>query len=672
MKCMINDLDVNMIEERQGILVHDFQTAESSDESIVLRMELTLAAYDTVSYFAQMQDYDPAGMKGIAFPSGANRLQCMSVKDPRHLRDGGMFVVVRYTDKAYMVLLPMSGLLAMSWFAGSENGLELRCGTFGRVPLEGEVPLLAWAMRESPYAAAREAWRMALEHPLMKDATPWRWRKYYPEVFEYLGWCSWEEYRKDINEHILSEAVDKIEESSVPIRFVLIDDGYLSHRNDQLTAFEPDADRFPNGWKPLLARRSKRGIRWMGLWQDFNGYWRGVAPENNLGPINEHLIECMTKFRKLPEPIAVKMPRPGQLHSDMFYRAMVRSATDVGFDFLKVDDQAQNIRDYSGSCNVAAKAVENQLALESACAIHGYGLINCMAHNPACVFHTRRSVVTRCSEDYLKGDLPRARRHLHNSYQNMIYFGHTVWGDHDMYHSCDEVAGGIMARSKAVSGGPVYLSDSPDKFVMDNIMPLCDADGKLYRPLAPASALPESVFLDPFVGGAAFRVIAPMANGAAVVINYNLTEPECGVTGYVSARDYSNADVLLQKRVWPEMSDEGVVFYDWHEQSVKEGEGIEKQMDDFSDWMVFLLPVRKGWALVGRVEKYLSPATCELLSVRENEMLLRLAEPGPLRVWRRDGDVSCAEGDCIDLGDGQWEIRPTTVYNDTVLRLVVS
>jgi hypothetical protein len=410
----------------------------------------------------------------------------------------------------------------------------------------------------------------------------------------------------------------------------------------------------------------------MGLWQNFNGYWRGVAPENELGSLNDHLGECAVKFRKRPEKMLTKMPQPGQLHSDALYRAMVRAATDAGFDFLKVDDQAQNIRDYGGSCNVAAKAVENQLALEAACTMHGYGLINCMAHNPACVFHTRRSAVTRCSEDYLKGDLPRARRHLHNSFQNMIYFGHTVWGDHDMFHSCDHIAGGIMARSKAVSGGPVYLSDSPDRFVAENILPLCNSEGKLYRPLAPAAPTPESVLLDPFAGKEPYRVIAPLVNDAALIINYNLTEPRQEVTAFVKAEDYRHAEVLLQNRTWPQLPEEGVIFYDWHEKTVTAAKRIEKGMDGFSDWMVFLLPIRQGWALIGSVDKYLPPATCELLSVNESEMLLRLAEPGPVRVWRREGKVTCADGHCKMMDDGLWEMTPSEKWNDAIVRLKVS
>jgi hypothetical protein len=121
-----------------------------------------------------------------------------------------------------------------------------------------------------------------------------------------------------------------------------------------------------------------------------------------------------------------------------------------------------------------------------------------------------------------------------------------MWGDHDMFHSNDPVSGKVMAISKAVSGGPVYLSDNPKDFVAHNVRPLCDEDGRLLRPLAPACATPESLFIDPFAEAKAFRAIAPLPGGAAALVAYNLTEPSRPVTAWVEPADHASAGVLLQ------------------------------------------------------------------------------------------------------------------------------
>ncbi len=180
----------------------------------------------------------------------------------------------------------------------------------------------------------------------------------------------------------------------------------------------------------------------MGLWLNFNGYWRGVHPENALGALNEHL---------LPNKTGSLLPRADFLSSVAFYDALIGAARTAGFDFVKVDNQANNLGMYRGLDHPVRCAVHNQQALEAACARHMDGLINCMAHGPASLFNTRISSVTRCSEDYLVGDAGRARRHLHNSYANIPWLGQTVWGDHDMFHSNDPASGRMMAVSKALS-----------------------------------------------------------------------------------------------------------------------------------------------------------------------------------------------------------------------------
>ena len=45
-------------------------------------------------------------------------------------------------------------------------------------------------------------------------------------------------------------------------------------------------------------------------------------------------------------------------------------------------------------------------------------------------------------------------------------------------------------------------------------------------------------------------------------------------------------------------------------------------------------PIRRGWAVVGRTDKFLSPAAVEVVSVSENELTIRMVESGPLAVWR--------------------------------------
>jgi hypothetical protein len=329
--------------------------------------------------------------------------------------------------------------------------------------------------------------------------------------------------------------------------------------------------------------------------------------------------------------------------------------------------------------NAVASAAENSQALETACAHHTDGLINCMAHNAVCAFNTRSSVVTRCSEDYKLNDAWRAKAHLHNSYQNILWLGHTVWGDHDMFHSCDTFAGGIMARSKAISGGPVYLSDLPSEFRPEVVGPLCFADGRLLRPLAPAAPLPDSAFVDPFVGGEAYRAVAPLPNAAAALACYNLTEPTVPVDVRVTGEEYAHAGAMLQgpdAGAW-ERPAEGLVIYDVKRSvALAPGEAFEATLAEFDDELLLLLPVLAGWAVVGRCDKYLPPGGVEVIDAAGGELIVRMLETGPLAVWSVGGEVSCDTGEAIreqgaapQSGPSLWRVDLPVGEADVVVRL---
>ncbi len=174
--------------------------------------------------------------------------------------------------------------------------------------------------------------------------------------------------------------------------------------------------------------------------------------------------------------------------------------------------------------------------------------------------------------------------------------------------------------------------------------------------------------IDPFAEPRPFRAIAPLPNDAAVVLSYNLTEPEQSVTAWVSQDDYAQAGGLLQGRGWPP-SAEGVLLYDWDAGRATPDERIEKKFDGFEDWLVLLCPIRQGWAVVGLVDKFLSPAGVEVLDDSEGELVLRLGEAKPIRIWRRDGEVSCETARAEPRGEGVWELTPQIRDDGQILRI---
>lgn len=633
----------------------------------VFRLELPPVA--KACYFAPFQKnaINPAL---DLWPEGYNQGQPLVVRRLANLKRGGMFAMTRLADGRFLALLPLVTHDFMAWMRGDEEGLLVEVDHWGTEGFEAAAaPLLAWAVARHPYDAVDRVWNEAASVPEVAPHLGLRREKTYPEVFEYLGWCSWEEFHWEINEDLLVRTLRELAASGVRVRWVMVDDGHLDETggfppgtqppvNDEAEIPAGESQRrlhslgvyrphFPHGWQPVVQAARDCGFRWLGVWLNFNGYWGGIAATNQLGGLNDALMEVSP---------GTLQPRPGIEHARKFYDALVAAQQAAGFDFLKVDNQAKNLTFYGGRVPHAVPASSgNHQALEEAAAARMQAMINCMAHNNLCHFHTRHSAVTRCSEDYKLGDLWRAKHHLNNSFANMLWMRGTVWGDHDMFHSNDPVAGGMMARSKAVSGGPIYLSDAPNKINRDLVARLCLSDGRILRAAEPALPAPESIFIDSYDSDHAFRVLAPIHREAAVVVAYNLTSPEIGVCGEIACRDFDDAMRLLPGGA---ACGGQVAAFRWNTREARllmADNSWPFDISSFGDEMFWLARVQHGWAVFGRADKFLGPAAVETLEATPERLVVRLIEQGPFLFWANRGRPRAKDWpETRSLGRGLW------------------
>jgi len=583
-------------------------------------------------------------------------------------KEGG-FTILELEEGGYLCLLPLVGQETMGWIRyGKGQQPMLQIGSLGTAEVGAEVPLLAWAQSENLYEACYLTWKKVLESNLAAVNTTWRTEKNYPEPFKYLGWCTWEEFKRDINGPLLVGSIQKIKKSRVPVRFALIDDGHewTAPGTEELISFEPDPQKFPNGWAPISDLKSEGDIRWLGLWHHQSGYFQGLAKENRFGNLNDHLAEL---------PSGLYLPKPEKASIEAFYEQLFASSKAAGFDFNKIDFQSTNLKHYAGSGNAVQAHDWVGEAMEAAAHRQGLGLLNCIAQDMASAFNTKYSAVTRCSQDYRKGNISNARIHIYQSYNNLLWMGHTVFGDHDMFHSSDTVCGRLMAVSKALSAGPVYLSDHPDSLVAEHIMPLCYADGEILRPLAPAVPLPRSVFANPYKEKAPYHVIAPLPNGAASIGSYNLYESESPVHigASITANDYRHAPALLQPYggEW-EMPKEGLVMYDWYGQKIITEQEYGFELNGFSDKLVHLLPLNNGVAVIGRTDKYLSPATVYNIRSDAGKTSFTVKESGPIALYVQNGKPS-AEGLVFEQrGGGLWTAEMQRGLKEVTVEVAIS
>ena len=65
---------------------------------------------------------------------------------------------------------------------------------------------------------------------VMKKPIKIRKDRRYPEVFEYLGWCSWDAFHMDVTHEDLLKKADEFKQKDIPVRWMIIDDMWAEVR----------------------------------------------------------------------------------------------------------------------------------------------------------------------------------------------------------------------------------------------------------------------------------------------------------------------------------------------------------------------------------------------------------------------------------------------------------
>ncbi|GLR20201.1 Sip1-related alpha-galactosidase [Portibacter lacus] len=600
-----------------------------------------------------------------------------------------ILTLFKLSNGEYLSIMPLSGDASVSWLETLEDGkLIVDYGSLGvePVPNNTPVPLLAWAISDNVYGAIAKIWEHITENELYKDKASLRVDKSYPEAMKYLGWCSWEQYHRGINEEVVTNVFKRIENSNIPVRWILLDDGHQARKDNprQMVSMKPDAEKFPNGWEPIIALKKEDKVKWIGIWHTLLMHWGNVDPNHEMTNLAPYLMPQPDKMIKefpkdnqyIKDPVAdVKslIVNDNQEDSEKFYMEFMKTVKNDGFDFIKTDNVSRSVIEYYGTANAARAHKFNVISLEHACNENGLGLMNCSAQNTIGMLNATYSATMRTSPDYQKHNLPTSKSQILQSVFNVSWLGQTLWPDHDMFHSSDLEVGETMSLTKAMSGGPIYLSDAPSDFNMEVITPLCYNDGLLIRPLAPAAPMPESFFNDAlYEKKDLYKVIAPLNNKSCAIATYNLTlDKNAELSAKITPDDYRYAPIMMQPYdgLW-ESPKEGIVIYNWKEKkgSKLENDGFHVNIKGFGHKLFLLCPIDKGWAVVGRPDKFLSPSTIQILEITEKSISIKMIEQGAIILYSERGGLKSDSMEFISLGDDFYrgEIKGSVPNNDII------
>lgn len=548
----------------------------------------------------------------------------LRVSSPAELHDWDVqFFYWKYDDGLYGAAIPLSGN-GYRTTLGSEDG-KFGCKSFTYTKeAPGDVPMMAIGFGEDPYILFESLYSAGLE--MMGKSENRRVKKTYPEQLEYIGWCTWNssDMGKTLDEEHLLNGTATFTDNKFPLGWLLIDDGWFDQDGKRLNAFTPNPDKFPNGFKSLTSRlKSQYGLKYVGIWHAYDGYWNGINPGSKLGERYKSELFNWTQNESVDVPsksVSYSFIKPESDSLKAFYDQWHQYFLKEGFDFVKVDNQLVSERMSVDTYPIDLIAVKMHEALYASVFKNFNGaIINCMDMTNDAFYNFGRSAIGRTVEDYFperdggvgyKLEKGGPAAHVLMALYNSLYFSQLVYTDFDMFES-NNTYGAYHAAARAISGGPVYVTDIPGKQKFDVLWPLIDASGRIIRADQPAMLTEDCLFqLQDHQPIKAFS----FAGNAGLMAVFNAADAD-QVEGTISPSEIHG------------LKGESFAVYEFYSNELivlKKNEVKKITLNRMGNKYYNFVPIEKGVALIGLVNKYNAPKTILSSKVRKRKIEVHL------------------------------------------------
>lgn len=509
----------------------------------------------------------------------------------------------------FTCFVPMVGNAYKTYLrGGTQNGICLEMTAFLGGQRAIDEPLYLIAEAPELEEAVHKVFLYLAEYKGIRS----RKERRVPEMLRYLGWCSWDAFYREVSAEKICQKAEELAEKNIPVRWMIIDDGWMSAQDELLSDFVPDKTKFPDRFKAITKRIREKGmIRWFGVWHALGGYWGGIQTGSRLS-ISEGPYLCKTVNGKLvPSPVT----------GERFYRDWYEELRREGIDFVKVDGQSAVPYYFENTFPVAEAARGMNQALEGGASYMDGAIINCMGMAMENILARPASAVSRNSDDFVPDRENGFAEHLLQNAYNSIYHNEIYCCDWDMFWTKheDSVKHSLL---RAVSGGPVYVSDKIGDTVPEILRPLIYTDGRILMMNRSAKPTEDCVFSDPMKNGVLkIHNVASWGdkNGGGIAV-FNLTEEQQAFT----FRPMDIPDLEKADEYW---------IFDYFDRRVfsalRNGNyGGMMGKGEFA-WFV-ILPRVNNISCLGLIDKYVGFSAVESISESENMAVIVVKESGTL------------------------------------------
>ncbi len=464
-----------------------------------------------------------------------------------------------------------------------------------------------------------------------------------PDFVDLFGWCTWDAFYREVSAEKVRAGLISFAAGGVPPRWMILDDGWQSVETaesgeERLASLAPN-ERFGGDLAPLVRlAKEEFHIECFMVWHALMGYWGGLderrlaayEPRTVARAFGPGMLKMDPSWNVRPWGAVVGVPSAGKVAA--FYNDYHRTLAAQGVDGVKVDNQAMLEAVSAGQGGRVALARAYRTALEASVGRHfGGRLINCMSCTMEAAYLAADSTVLRTSDDFYPTRPETHGEHVLNNAHTSLWFGEFILPDWDMFQSA-HAAGAFHAAARAVSGGPVYVSDKPGEHDFDLMRKLVLTDGTVLRADQPGRPTRDSLFADARNERVLFKVFNRNGDAGIVGLFHVQHGPGCTtrdpIEGTVApknveglAGDEFAALAHRSGRVWRCGREEVAVV----------------RLAELEWELVSFAPIQNGFAALGLADKFNSTGAVVARSwTGAKECRVRLRDGGEFVAWAKE------------------------------------
>ena len=513
------------------------------------------------------------------------------------------FLLLELPDGLYALLLPILDSPFRAALSGTDDDeLHMLADTGDTTTIGQQVTALYLAVGDDPYRLMAVAARSVLAQ---MGSGRLRTEKPLPDFLDLFGWCTYNAFYNEVSLQNVRKGLEAFAAGGVSPTWLILDDGWLSTRVQPtgeyaLTAFQAN-EKFPGGLSALSSMAKEEfGLRCFMVWHTMQGHWGGAEaasfPQYRIRRMprtfNQRLYDSCYWMAEIDQSTCafnlVEATDIARFHQD-FHR-FLRSQ---GVDGVKVDNQATLEAVATGQGGRVELMRRYHESLDASGQVHFLGrVINCMSCSTDMFYTTANSCVTRTSDDFFPNKPQSHGMHIYANAMAGFFAGEFIQPDWDMFWSLHP-QGTLHAVARAVSGGPVYVSDEVGKHDFALLRKLVCSDGSVLRAHGVGRPTRDSLFANPLTADVPLKVF-----------NLNL---DAGVVGVFALRHDSDAPcrtTVCPSDVEGLAGEQFAVYAHFSERLLQcsRDEGLPMTLQPLCSELVTIVPLNDGIAPLGLLD----------------------------------------------------------------------